>query len=118
MSGKSNPSRRVKSCTKNPISTDGSKFGSKAVTHGVNLAKSVGASVTIITTTEMWSAIDMAKAAKSGSNNPINAYEQAAAESAKKILSAAESVAAKAGVKADTIHINDKHPAAVVSKRC
>jgi len=41
----------------------------------VNLAKSVGASVTIITTTEMWSAIDMAKAAKSGSNNPINAYE-------------------------------------------
>ncbi len=98
------------------ISTDGSKFGSKAVTHGVNLAKSVGASVTIITTTEMWSAIDMAKAVRSGNNNPIDAYEQAAAQVAKKILTAAEAVAAKAGVKADTVHISDKHPADAIIK--
>jgi nucleotide-binding universal stress UspA family protein len=98
------------------ISTDGSKFGTKAVSHGVNLAKSVGASVTIITTTEMWSAVDMAKAARSGSANPIDAYEKAAADAAKKILSAAQAVAEKAGVKADTVHISDQHPADAIIK--
>ncbi len=105
------------------ISTDGSKFGTKAVAHGVNLAKAVGASVTIITTTEMWSPMEMAKKARSGDTNPIDSYELAAADAAKKILAAAAAVAAKAGVKTDTIHISDKHPADAIiktaeSKKC
>jgi len=105
------------------ISTDGSKFGNKAVSHGVNLAKSVGSAVTIIAVTEMWSPMDMAKKARSGSVNPVSAYEQAAEESAKKILDAAAAVAVKAGVKVDCVHVKDQHPAEAIiktadSKKC
>jgi nucleotide-binding universal stress UspA family protein len=104
-------------------STDGSKFGSKAVTHGVNLAKSDGSSVIILTTTEMWSGIDMAKKASQGTVNPVSAYEDAAGNRAKKILSAAEAIATQAGVKVECIHVKDKHPAeaiisTAVAKKC
>lgn len=98
------------------VSTDGSKFGSKAVAHGVNLAASVGASVVLITTTEMWSGIDMARKASAGVSDPVNSYEKAAADAAGKILSAAEAVAAKAGVKVETLHVKDKHPAEAIIK--
>lgn len=105
------------------ISTDGSKFGSKAVTHGVNLAKSVGAAVTIVAVTERWSAIDMAKKAKSGKANPVDAYEQAADAAANKILAEAEAVATKAGVKTECLHVRDQHPAEAIiatatNKKC
>lgn len=98
------------------VSTDGSKFGTRAVTHGVNLAASVGASVVLVTTTEMWSGIDMARKVSAGVNNPINSYEEAAANAANKILSSAEAVAVKAGVKVETVHVKDKHPAEAIIK--
>lgn len=105
------------------ISTDGSKFGGKAVAHGVNLAAAVDAAVTIITTTEMWSGVEMARKTTSGVVNPVATYEKAASESANKILAAAARVAEKAGVKVETVHVKDKYAAeaiigTAVKKKC
>ena len=52
------------------IATDGSDFAKAAVEQGIELAKLVGASVTIITITELWSALEMAHKAKVGDINP------------------------------------------------
>lgn len=93
------------------IATDGSKFGRKAVSHGVNLAAAMGTPVSIITATEMWSGIEMARQATSEVVNPISDYEKAAAESANKILDNAKTVAVKAGLKVECIHVRDQHPA-------
>ncbi len=98
------------------ISTDGSTFGHKAIAHGVNLARSVGSSVIIVTATEMWSGVEMAKKAKAGTVNPVSAYEQAAEDSARKILAEAEAVATKAGVKVECVHVKDQHPAQAIMK--
>jgi nucleotide-binding universal stress UspA family protein len=93
------------------IATDGSEFANAAVTHGLELAKSVGASATLVTITELWSALEMAQKAKVGSVHPTEDYEATATETAKKILEGAEKIAIDHGVICETIHIKDKHPA-------
>lgn len=93
------------------IATDGSELAGRAVAHGVGLAKSLGASVTIVTVTENWSAVDMASAVEFGAANPIGDYEKAEAEIAARILTAAEAKAREAGVNARTVHVRDRHPA-------
>jgi len=105
------------------IATDGSEFAKEAVKHGIGLAKSTGASITVVTVTELWSAIDMAHKSKVGIKDPINEYEKAAAALADKVLAAVEAMAKKANVACDSIHIKDKHPAEGIietakKKRC
>jgi nucleotide-binding universal stress UspA family protein len=39
--------------------TDGSELAQRAVTHGLTLAKSVGAQASFVTATKMWSAMEM-----------------------------------------------------------
>ena len=41
------------------IATDGSELVQRAVTHGLTLAKSVGAQASFVTATKMWSAMEM-----------------------------------------------------------
>lgn len=93
------------------IATDGSDFARAAVEHGLELAKATGASATIVTITEFWSALDMAHKVKAGSTQPIDEYEHAAADAATKVLAAAEEIAVGHDVTCETIHIKDKHPA-------
>ena len=93
------------------ISTDGSDLASKAVEHGVMLAKNVGAAVTFVTVTEMWSALEMAAEASRGEPNPLEAFEEMAAKQAQEILAAAKAVAQKAGVDCETLHVRDRAPA-------
>jgi len=105
------------------IATDGSEFAKEAVKHAIGLAKSTGASVTAVTVTEVWSALDMAHKAKVGVRDPINEYEKAAAAFATKVLAAVEATAKKVNVACDSIHIKDKHPAEGIietakKKRC
>lgn len=90
------------------IATDGSSVGQKAVDHGLALAKTVGAKVTVVTVTEMWSAFDMAGQGLA----KIETYEAAAAQSANKILAAVSSAANAAGVACETVHVKDSAPAA------
>lgn len=90
------------------IATDGSKPSVKAVNHGVKLAKSVGAQVTIMTATELWSAVAMSAGIEAGIANPIEDYEKTVAESAKRTLAAASKVAEKAELAVKTEHVPDR----------
>ena len=89
------------------IATDGSELAQRAVTHGLTLAKSVGAQASFLTATKMWSAMEMTEHATHGESHPIENYETKAAKWANDILAACREQAEKAGVISTTIHIGD-----------
>ena len=92
------------------IATDGSALSDRAVTKGVELAAQLGANVTFVTVSEMWSPSEMADRAKLGDGFGVENFEAALTESSRKILAAA-GVASKAGVASDGVHVADKRPA-------
>ena len=93
------------------IATDGSGLATKAVEHGLALAKQDNARVTVITVTEPWSPADIAHEVRQGRPDPIGRFEELAEASAQKILDAAIQRGAAHGVTCDVIHVKDKHPA-------
>lgn len=93
------------------IATDGSELAAKGLAHGSQLAKSIGASVIVITVTEAWSAMEMAALAQRGSQNIIKEFEEASTQTAGRILSAATKLVESHGVAPKTLHITDSHPA-------
>jgi nucleotide-binding universal stress UspA family protein len=93
------------------IATDGSDLASKAVSHGIALAKIHNAAVSVVTVTDVWSSFAMAHEYDQGKKDPIAAYENLAAAAAKRILDQAADAAKSAGVACKTVHIRDKHPA-------
>jgi nucleotide-binding universal stress UspA family protein len=93
------------------IAIDGSELANRALIHGLALAKAITASVVIVTVTEGWSAMEMAHEARLKHVNPLKDFEDAVAKSAKRILDAAEALAAAAGVDRRTVHVSDCHPA-------
>jgi nucleotide-binding universal stress UspA family protein len=93
------------------IATDGSELATRAVEHGLTLAKRVGARVTIVTVTERWSAFDMAQDAREHRPDPIGQFETIAASAAKRILDGAAERAKAVGVFCDFVHVKDRHPA-------
>jgi len=90
------------------IASDGSDLAAKAVTHGLALAKAVGAKATVITVSEPWAAIAPGEV---GMAFPIEDYEKGAADNAERILSAATEAAKAAGVACATQHVKDRFPA-------
>jgi len=92
------------------IATDGSELAHKAVTHGLALAKSVGAETSFVTATPMWSAMEMAGHVGHGEPHQIENYEAASAKWANKVLATCREQADKAGVKCKTIHVSDTDP--------
>jgi nucleotide-binding universal stress UspA family protein len=104
------------------IATDGSEPAGRALAHGLALAKEAKASVTVVTVTQLWSALDMAHKARADRNrNPVEQFEKMAAASAKVILDAAAQKAKTAGVACQVVHVPDQHPAegilAIVAKQ-
>src|SRR5262245_65889726 len=93
------------------IATDGSELASRAVAHGLALAKEVKASVTVVTATQPWSALELAHEARMHRPDPIHQFEDMAAASAKAVLDAAAKQAKTAGVACEFVHVADKHPA-------
>jgi nucleotide-binding universal stress UspA family protein len=92
------------------IATDGSQLAQSAVTHGLALAKFVGAEVSFLTATMMWSAMEMTGHVQHGELHAIEEYEAKSAKWANKILAACKEQAEKAEVKATTIHVSDTDP--------
>jgi nucleotide-binding universal stress UspA family protein len=94
------------------IATDGSELGNKAVAAGIDIAKTYGARVTIITATD-----PVATGIGSGGFGTIDAgpviarLEEAYTEEAAKTLAAAKAVADGAGIAAKTIHVARTRPA-------
>lgn len=92
------------------IAIDGSAIGAKALDHGIALARSVKARVTIVNVTERWSALDMAIESRKSSRNPVQEFETIASAAAKNALADAVRRAAAAGIDAKSIHVPDRHP--------
>lgn len=90
------------------IATDGSELANNAVTHGLALAKPLGAKVTVVTVTEPFPAFAFAEPSISV---PLHAYEEAASTRATKILNDVSAAAKLQGVVCDVIHVNDRLPA-------
>ena len=93
------------------IATDGSEIATKAVVQGLSLAKAFNANVSVVTVTEMWSALEVAHRGRSGQTDPVGTYEALAASSAKAILDETAEIAQSQGVPCKTLHVADKHPA-------
>lgn len=92
------------------IATDGSELATNAVRAGLELAKTVGSNVTLVTVTEPWPVIATAAQAEMGVKDPVGTYEALAAKGAKSTLSAAAAIATPMGVQCEQVHVRDQHP--------
>lgn len=96
------------------IATDGSERARHALVHALTLGKAVGASVTVLTATEPWTATEMASRAALGDRRPIDDYEREAQVMAQRILDAARDKAAEIGVACDYVHEPDSRPSEAI----
>jgi nucleotide-binding universal stress UspA family protein len=90
------------------IATDGSELASKAVAHGLGLAKMLNAKVTAVTVTEPFPSFASTDASVAV---PLQVYEEAASARAAKILGEVEAAANLNSVACDVIHVNGRLPA-------
>ncbi len=93
--------------TKILIPTDGSELAGKAVTHGVELAKAIGAKVTILTVTRPYR--NYAHASAVIEDTPAG-YEKYVVKPAVATLEAAAALAKAAGVPVETQLVDDDNP--------
>ena len=90
------------------IPTDGSDLAERAVAHGLALAKSVGAKVTIIIADEQigsWLLF-----AEAGTAEQFANYTEEIKKHAAKVLDRGANAAKQAGVPCDTVHVQDVQP--------
>ena len=91
------------------IATDGSEVGQKALDQGFDLAKTLGAKVTVVKVTEMWSALDIASSQDTvGMVERFESYQSAVA---KEVLDKASAQAKEMGIACDAVHVKDSIPA-------
>ena len=88
------------------IPTDGSELAGKAVQHGVTLAKSLGAKVTILTVTVPFHIFTVET--KMVEDTPAE-YKKRVQDDSAKLLASAADTAKAAGVVCDTMHIEHEH---------
>ena len=93
------------------IATDGSELADRAVIHGLLLAESVGATVILLTVTEVWSALLMSSDIERGNLEAVEAYEDAETRSAEMILEGAKERANSVGMDCEIRHVRDRKPA-------
>mgnify|MGYP001458513261 CR=1 FL=1 len=97
------------------ISTDGSETAQKGVDHGLSLAKSLGAAVTLVTVTEPFPF--QTSAAGAGwvpGPSDIAGYQESQKEHAAAILAAWQAAAAQLGVQVETLHVPNAAPAEAI----
>ena len=94
------------------ISTDGSEVARKGVDHGLSLAKSVGAKVTIVTVTERFP-IYPGPDWIPGPTEMAD-YDARQKEWAVKVLAYVKAAADRLGVDAETIHVAEAQPAEAI----
>jgi nucleotide-binding universal stress UspA family protein len=94
------------------IATDGSDLAGKAVDKGLELAGLLKAKVTVVTATEPFTAL--AGDAAPAFVFPIEEYEKAGEENAKRILSAASALATAKQVACKTVHVKDFPAEAII----
>jgi nucleotide-binding universal stress UspA family protein len=90
------------------IATDGSELAGKAVTHGIELAKALGAKVTAVIASEPWTVFATGEI---GASFPVEEYERAAQANATSALADVADRAKAAGVPCVTKYLKDQFPA-------
>lgn len=90
------------------LPTDGSDLATKAVDAGIELAKRLGAKVTIVTVVEPFHILAVSAAQLEDTRD---SYERHAAEHAREVLAAAAAKAEAAGVPANQLTRRGDHPA-------
>ena len=93
------------------IATDGSELAGKAVTAGLALAKVLNAKVTAIAAGEPFTGMVVGLPAL---RFPVDEYQRAVAEDARRILAEVSEAARKSGVLCETTQVNDFPAEAVV----
>jgi len=88
------------------IPTDGSELAEHAVTHGLSLAKSVGAKVTVIIVEEPWPPFAVGPAALV----PLGTYAEEMKKLAASALNRAANAAKQADVSCNTLQVGDAPP--------
>ena len=88
------------------IPTDGSELAGKAVQHGVNLAKYLGAKVAILTVTTPFHIFTLET--KMVEDTPAE-YKRHVQDDATKLLASAANIATAAGVACDTVQMEHEH---------
>jgi nucleotide-binding universal stress UspA family protein len=98
------------------IPTDGSEVARKGVDHGLSLAKSLGARVTIIMVTDRFPVSVHTGIAGGWIPGPeeMALYEAGQKEIAQEVLAAVKAAAKKLGVPADTVHVPEAYPAEAI----
>ena len=86
------------------IPTDGSELAERGLTHGLALAKSLGAKVSVIFVLEAFSEMS------SGLRETIAAYVELRNEQASTALQHAANAAKEAGISCKTIQVESAHP--------
>jgi nucleotide-binding universal stress UspA family protein len=89
------------------IPTDGSELATKAITHGMELAKALTARVTGVSVSPPWH--DAAVGEFVVEISPEN-YEKLTAQRAAERLAPIIEAAKAAGVPCETVHVTDNHP--------
>ena len=94
------------------ISTDGSEVARKGVDHGLSLARSLGAKVTVVMVTERW----LVYTGPDWMPGPTEmaAYEARQKEAATKVLADVKAAADRLGVDAETAHVSEAQPAEAI----
>jgi nucleotide-binding universal stress UspA family protein len=97
------------------IATDGSELAGKGLDHGISLARKLASKVTILNVTEPIPVYGMGS--EFGMPGPVidfEAYRQGGREAAAKILGKAKEAAERAGVAAETVHVEAMRPAEAI----
>lgn len=92
------------------IPTDGSELAQKAVTHGLSLAKSVGAKVTALTVEASFNVYDVPSSKVHQISKAFAEHAEHAKAQATKVLSGVANAAKAAGVPCETVQIVQDDP--------
>jgi len=99
------------------IATDGSELAGKAVATGLELAKRLGAKITVVTAIEPWLSI-----ASSDTAAAFMQYQKAAEQDAVRILAQVSAAAQQQGVQCETVTVTETAAEAIIetakSKQC
>jgi nucleotide-binding universal stress UspA family protein len=98
------------------IATDGSKLAHKAVDHGLELAKSIGAKVTAVIVEPPFNVFDVRTSHRQQISQEFEHHAQAVKQHATKVLGEVASAAQKIGLNCDTVQIEHEQPYEAIIK--
>lgn len=93
------------------VAVDGSEAAGHAFAHATALARAVGARITGVLVTEMWTALEMVGEVRRHVEHPVEEFEKRETSFADKILAAAADAAKGAGLQYESVHVRDSRVA-------